>query len=686
MIDSLFPIDLEEVKREHERLCKEIERHDISYHGEDSPQITDAEYDALRRRRKAMEKDNPWLAQLRPDKVGAPASSRFSKVRHGIRMLSLDNAMNREEAIDFFRRTQKALDVKGFLMVGEPKIDGLSLSLRYVDRRLQVAATRGDGSEGEDVTPNVRTIKEIPVELPADAPDLLEVRGEVYMEKSAFDALNKTQASKNLPPFANLRNAAAGSLRQTDVSITAARPLRFFAYSWGETSSPLGETQIDIIARFARWGFQTNPLTERFDNVRDLFAHYEKIEMQRASLPYDIDGVVYKIDSVELQRRLGFVSRTPRWAIAHKFPPQQASSTVIGIDIQVGRTGALTPVARLSPVNIGGVSVSNVTLHNADEIARKDIRIGDEVIVQRAGDVIPQIVSVLLDRRPEHAVPFSFPMTCPVCSSPAVNEMNPKTGKKDVVIRCTGELSCSAQASERLIHFVSRQAMDIDGLGSERVEQLFNASMLKVPSDIYSLENRHRNGEIDLLALERMGAQSCSNLFAAISVSRKSKLERLIFGLGIRHVGETTAKTLARHFGSLTAFLDIQNSSDLEGIEGVGSVVADSIIRFLQDERNKEELRRLNTVLDLEAPPPIVVTAVTGKTVVFTGTLERCSREEAEERARLSGAKVSGSVSRKTDILVAGPGAGSKLTKAKENGVTILDEEEWFALLEPSSL
>lgn len=683
-MDLLFPVDHAQVKLDYERLCEEIERHDVAYHGNDMPVVTDAEYDALRRRRKAMEKEHDWLVGLRPDKVGAPASGRFSKVRHGVRMLSLENAMNREEAIDFFRRTQKALGVPGFVVVGEPKIDGLSLSLRYVDRVLKVAATRGDGTEGEDVTANARTIAEIPQRLPEDAPDIVEIRGEVYIEKDAFLALNAALEAAGKPALVNLRNAAAGSLRQTDVSVTAARRLRFFAYAWGEASASLGDTQMAVIARFRDWGFSVNPLTKAFVSVKDLFAHYAEIESLRASLPYDIDGVVYKVDSIVHQRHLGFVSRTPRWAIAHKFPPQQATTRIEGIDVQVGRTGAITPVARLTPVNVGGVIVANATLHNASEILRKDIRVGDVVTIQRAGDVIPQVVEVDKSKRSIDSVPYVFPERCPVCDSPAVNDVNAKTGKQDVVVRCTGGLACSAQASERLVHFASRGALDIDGFGQERVEQFFDAGLISVPSDIYSLEERHRTGQIDLLSLERMGPQSCSNLLAAIRESRRTALERVIHGLGIRHVGDTTAKSLARHFQSMDTFLEVGAAGvqGLQEVEGIGEVVAASIHRFMSDARNANEVRKLASTLEMEAPPPIRASAVSGKVVVFTGTLERCSREQAEEGARQAGAKVSGSVSKKTDILVAGPGAGSKLAKAKEHGVLVMDEAGWFELVE----
>ena len=684
MIDLLFPVDHAQVKNDYERLCAEIERHDVAYHGNDMPEVTDAEYDALRRRRKALEKEHGWLIGLRPDKVGAPASARFSKVRHGVRMLSLDNAMNRDEAIDFFRRTQKALGVPGFVVVGEPKIDGLSLSLRYVDRVLKVAATRGDGAEGEDVTANARTIAEIPHSLPADAPDVVEIRGEVYMEKDAFLALNADLEAAGKPALVNLRNAAAGSLRQTDVSVTAARRLRFFAYAWGEASEALGDTQMSVVERFRGWGFSVNPLTKAFVSVKDLFAHYAEIESLRANLPYDIDGVVYKVDSIAHQRQLGFVSRSPRWAIAHKFPPQQATTTIVGIDLQVGRTGAITPVARLSPVNVGGVLVSNATLHNPAEIARKDIRVGDRVTIQRAGDVIPQVVAVDKSQRGDDSADYVFPDRCPVCDSPAVNDVNVRTGKQDVVVRCTGGIACSAQASERLVHFSSRGALDIDGFGQERVEQFYEAGLIAVPSDIYSLEERHRSGRIDLLSLERMGPQSCSNLLAAIASSRHTALERVIHGLGIRHVGDTTAKALARHFQSMSAFLEVGRDGvdGLQEVEGIGEIVAASIHRFLVDRRNADEVARLSSILTMEAPPPIRSSAVSGKVVVFTGTLERCSREEAEEEARQAGAKVSGSVSKKTDILVAGPGAGSKLTKAKEHGVLVMDEAGWFDLVE----
>ncbi|MFH3481403.1 NAD-dependent DNA ligase LigA [Xanthobacter variabilis] len=688
---------------EHKALALEIASHDAAYYREDAPLISDADYDALRRRYEEIEQRFPALvgADSLSRKVGAAPVEKFGKVTHQVPMLSLANAFTDEEVEEFVGRVKRFLGLsesEEVAFTSEPKIDGLSCSLRYVQGRLTVAATRGDGSEGEDVTANVRTITEIPQEITgADVPDIIDVRGEVYMAVADFEALNARQEAAGEKVFANPRNAAAGSLRQLDPSVTAARPLKFFAYAWGEATTLPADTQMGMVETFARWGFPTNPLTVVVKSARELVAHYHGIEERRATLGYDIDGVVYKVNALELQRRLGFVSRSPRWAIAHKFPAQQAVTLLEDIEIQVGRTGALTPVAKLAPITVGGVVVSSATLHNEDEIQRKDIRIGDTVVVQRAGDVIPQVVRVLEDRRPEGATPYVFPTLCPVCGSHAVREVDTKTGKMDAVRRCTGGLICPAQMVERLRHFVSRNAFDIEGLGEKQVQALYEWELIRSPADIFTLEERNTASLQRLENREGWGKTSVKNLFAAIQSRRQVAVDRFVFALGIRHVGETNAKRLMRHFGTVEALEEVALAAEMPGevhpkgnaawqeliaIDGIGDVVAEAVIEFFGEPNNREVLKAL---LAHVTPAPMEAVAaaspVSGQTVVFTGSLERMTRDEAKAMAERLGAKVAGSVSAKTNLVVAGPGAGSKLEKAQALGVKVITEDEWFELV-----
>ncbi len=684
-----------EARLEHDALAREVAAHDVRYHGEDAPIISDADYDALRRRLEEIETAFPELKRPESvvEKVGAKPSEKFAKVRHRVPMLSLANVFSDEEATEFVDRVRRFLDLpaeRPLAFTAEPKIDGLSCSLRYERGRLVVAATRGDGEEGEDVTVNVRTIAEIPQVLNGpDVPDVIEVRGEIYMRKDDFAALNARQEAAGKPVFANPRNAAAGSLRQLDPAITASRPLRFFAYAWGEiVGERPADTQSGMVEAFARWGFPTNPLMRRCGSAEEMLAHYRAVEEQRAGLPYDIDGVVYKVDDLDLQRRLGFISRSPRWATAHKFPAEKATTLLLGIDIQVGRTGSLTPVARLQPVTVGGVVVTNATLHNEDEIARKDVRIGDTVTVQRAGDVIPQILGPVIEKRPADAQPYAFPTLCPACGSHAVREIDPKTGKEDVVRRCTGGLVCPAQAVERLKHFASRNAFDIEGLGDKQIEAFHRDGLVTRPQDVFTLAVRDARALKKLKDREGWGATSAANLFAAIDARRNVALHRFIFALGIRHVGETTAKLLARRFESAEALRDVavraaggdaEALADLTSIEGVGPVVAEAVADFFGEAHNLEVLAELLAEVTPEPPEAVVSEGeFSGKTIVFTGALERMSRDEAKAMAERLGAKVSGSVSKKTDLVVAGPGAGSKLADAKKHGVAVIDEDEWF--------
>lgn len=685
-----------EASKELERLAREIAEHDRRYHAEDAPTISDADYDALKKRNSAIEAKFPQLvrADSPSRRVGFAAVEKFGKVKHGVAMLSLDNAFADEDVTDFVDRIRRFLALPSdeeLAITAEPKIDGLSASLRYENGKFVLGATRGDGAVGEDVTANLRTLKDIPQVLKGRGiPDLIEVRGEVFLSHSDFAKLNKDQEARGEKTFANPRNAAAGSLRQLDADVTARRPLKFFAYTWGETSKLPGKTQSEIIEAFGEWGFPTNPLMTRCTSVEALLKYYEKIAGKRASLGYDIDGVVYKVDRLDWQQRLGFVSRAPRWAIAHKFPAEQAETELLDIDIQVGRTGTLTPVARLKPVTVGGVVVTNATLHNEDEIARKDVRVGDTVVVQRAGDVIPQIVRVVEEKRPKSAKAFKFPETCPVCGSHAVRELD-ASGAESAARRCTGGLICPAQAAERLKHFVSRDAFDIEGFGSKHVDAFLADKLIAHPSDIFLLEEKFGTGPKAIAAREGWGPQSAAKLFAAIRAKRKVGLNRFIFALGIRHVGEATARVLALNYGSAKAFVkamtaaadeDSKAFAELDAIEGIGDTVAKAIAEFFSEDHNREEVARLLDLLEVEdAEQPKSDTAVSGKTVVFTGTLEKMTRSEAKARAESLGAKVAGSVSAKTDLVVAGPGAGSKLKDAQKHNVRVISEDEWLAMI-----
>ncbi|MGO9006003.1 MAG: NAD-dependent DNA ligase LigA [Beijerinckiaceae bacterium] len=689
-------LDAARARAEHARLGEEIAAHDRRYYLEDAPTVSDAEYDALRQRYEALEKAFPELVgpESLTRKVGAAPTEKFAKVRHKVPMLSLGNVFSDEEVVEFVARIRRflGLDPKAELaLTAEPKIDGLSCSIRFEHRRLVQAATRGDGFEGEDVTANVKTISEIPHVLKAGAPDILEVRGEVYMTHEDFAALNARQARAGKTLFANPRNAAAGSLRQLDPTITAGRPLHFFAYAWGEVSELPADSQTGMVRLFAKLGLPVNRLTVICHSADELLRHYHDIEERRAELGYDIDGVVYKVDSIALQDRLGFVSRSPRWATAHKFPAEKAFTILRGIDVQVGRTGALTPVARLDPVTVGGVVVSNATLHNEDEIARKDIRVGDTVIIQRAGDVIPQVLGPVLGKRPADAAPYKFPHRCPVCGSAAIREIDAKTGTADVVRRCTGGLICEAQAVERLKHFASRNAMDIEGFGDKQIEQFYRDGLVKTPADIFTLEERDRKCPTKLEDREGYGETSVRNLFAAIAARRQIPLNRFIFALGIRHVGETNARRLARHFGTFDALRRCARAAregsepraEIDNIEGVGEVVAEAVADFFAEPHNEKQLDALLAhVTPLPMEEMAKTSPVAGKTIVFTGSLERMTRDEAKAQAERLGAKVAGSVSKKTDLVVAGPGAGSKLALARELGLEIIDEDDWLRLAE----
>jgi len=706
-------LTLEEAAAELERLAAEIAEHDRRYHGEDAPTISDAAYDALKRRNDAIEARFPTL--VRSDspslRVGTAPADGFGKVTHAIPMLSLDNAFSDEDVRDFLGRIRRFLKIDplqgAIALTAEPKIDGLSLSLRYENRKLVTAATRGDGTVGENVTQNARTVEDIPESLPDDAPDIVEVRGEVYMRHEDFRALNARMEAQGSKVFANPRNAAAGSLRQLNPEVTRARPLRFFAYACGEMSALPRDTQFDMVAKLGAWGFSVNDRMRRCESVEEVLDLYHAIEEDRAHLGYDIDGMVYKVDRLDLQGRLGYVSRAPRWAIAHKFPAEKAFTVVKEIEIQVGRTGALTPVAKLEPVTVGGVVVSNATLHNEDYIKGigssgeelregKDIRVGDTVQIQRAGDVIPQILDVDLDKRPGDSKPFAFPTTCPACGSHAVRDVNPASGKIDAVRRCTGGLVCPAQAKEKLKHFVSRNAFDIEGLGDKQVAFFYELPMdeggIRQPADIFTLAERDAASKIKKLKnRDGWGETSAANLFAAIDARRSVPLNRFIFALGIRHVGEGNAKLLARHYGSWAAFADAMTAAadresdayrDLMDIDGIGATVAGAVVSFFEEGHNREALDALLREVtpqemervDAEDSP------VAGKTLVFTGTLEKMSRDEAKAKAEAMGAKVSGSVSKKTDLVIAGPGAGSKLKKAADLGVEVIDEDAWLEL------
>ncbi|WP_404969451.1 NAD-dependent DNA ligase LigA [Thalassospira xiamenensis] len=673
---------------QHAEISDRIRGFNEAYYINDEPLVPDAEYDALFNRLIELEARYPTLKKNSPtQEVGAAPADGFAKIKHARPMLSLANAFSREDIVDFLARIRRFLNLTAHSpveIVGEPKIDGLSLSLRYENRELVSAATRGDGTEGEDVTANVAHITDIPKILPEDAPaDVVEIRGEVYMARSAFQKLNETQAETGGKTFANPRNAAAGSLRQLDPTISAKRPLRFFAYSFGELSESLAQTHWDFISKIKGWGFVTNPHTTLLHNTDEIMAFYEELGNQRAELDYDIDGIVYKVNDFELQLRLGFVSRSPRWAVAHKFPAEQARTRVKAIDIQVGRTGALTPVARLEPVTVGGVVVSNATLHNRDEIERLGVQVNDLVVIQRAGDVIPQVVEVIVDERPDDAVPYHFPETCPKCGSHAIRE------EGEAVTRCSGGLICPAQAVERLKHFVSRNAFDIEGMGGKHIEAFFDLGWVKSPADIFRIEEKHGDA---LRKLEGWGDKSAEKLFASINERRTVPLDRFIYALGIRQIGQATAKLLARHYGSIAEWRTAMNDAgtpdsdalrDLINIDQIGPSVAHDLIEFMAEEHNRDVLDDLQAVLTIEnvEAPQVTDSPVSGKTVVFTGKLELFSRNEAKVKAESLGAKVAGSVSAKTDFLVAGPGAGSKLKKAEELGVTVLDEQGWLDLI-----
>jgi DNA ligase (NAD+) len=695
-----------QAKVELKRLALEIERHDKFYYQEDAPKITDAEYDELRKRVNAIEARFPDLVtkESPSQKVGAQPSGRFAKIRHAVPMLSLDNAFAEADVIDFVARIRRFLKLGDEEKVGfsaEPKIDGLSMSLRYEGGELVTAATRGDGAVGEDVTANIRTLEDVPKKLKGrNAPEVCEVRGEVYMTKHAFLALNERQKAAGDTIFANPRNSAAGSLRQKDPGITASRPLGFFAYAWGQMSEMPTDTQSGMIKWFERCGFKTNPLTRLCHSVEQLLAFHREIEMQRSHLDYDIDGVVYKLDRIDWQERLGFVSRTPRWGIAHKFPAERAMTVLRDIEIQVGRTGSFTPVGKLEPIGVGGVIVQNVTLHNEDYIKGiggdgeqlregRDIRIGDTVIVQRAGDVIPQVVDVVLDKRPKNAKPYHFPKKCPCPLHTDVVREETATGEEGARARCTGEFACPYQKIEHLKLFASRRAFDIDGLGEKQIEFFFENGWVKEPADIFTLEAR--NTKLKLQEIEGYGQTSVRNLFDAIRRRREISLERFIFALGMRHVGETTALALARGYGSWKAFHDaclkVANGdeeaiAEMDALDQIGDTVIASIKAYFGESHNRGIVERLTqevTILDAEKPKSS--SAIAGKTVVFTGALEKMTRDEAKAKAERLGAKASGSVSKKTDYVVAGPGAGSKLAEAKKHGVAVLTEDEWLELI-----
>jgi DNA ligase (NAD+) len=680
-------LTLAKAREEHTRLQAEIAEHDRRYHGEDAPTISDAEYDALRRRYTALEGAFPQLAgaDSANRKVGAAPSEKFAKVRHRVPMLSLGNIFADEEVDEFCARVRRFLGLSESApldVVAEAKIDGLSCSLRYENGELVQAATRGDGYEGEDVTANVRVVGAIPKRIKG-APKIFEARGEVYMRHTDFAALNARQAAAGKPVYANPRNFAAGSLRQLDPRMTAERPLQFFAYAWGEVSESFASTQFGAIEAMGRFGLPTNPLTKLCRSATEMLAQYHSIEEKRATLGYDIDGVVYKVNDLALQQRLGFVSRSPRWAVAHKFAAEQAMTIVEAISINVGRTGALTPLAKLKPVTVGGVVVSNATLHNEDEIERKDVRVGDTVVVQRAGDVIPQVLAVLLDKRPADSKPYVFPETCPICGSAALREIDEKTGEKDVVRRCTGTLICPAQAVEGLKHFASRNAFDIEGLGEKLIELFFTEGLIRTPADIFTLKARDGQGRPPLREWEGFGETSARNLFNAIDARRTVPLNRFLYALGIRHVGETNARRLARHFAdweSLRTAARVENAAEeISAIGGIGPVVAEAIADFFAEPRNEAALDALVKEVTIEPMEAIAAGhPLAGQTIVFTGSLEKMTRDEAKAVAERLGAKVSGSISAKTNLVVAGPGAGSKLGKARELGVETVDEEEWI--------
>jgi DNA ligase (NAD+) len=695
-----------QAKVEHMRLALELEGHDKRYYQDDAPSVTDAEYDALRQRFNAIEARFPDLvtSDSPSQKVGAAPSGRFKKVRHALPMLSLDNAFAEADVLDFAGRIERFLKLPDNKIdfSAEPKIDGLSMSLRYEGGELVTAATRGDGAEGEDVTANIRTLEDVPHKLKGrNVPDVCEVRGEVYMTKKAFLALNERQKAADDTIFANPRNSAAGSLRQKDPSITASRPLGFFAYAWGEMSAMPEATQTDMIHWFERCGFKTNPLTRLCHSVEQLIAFHREIEEKRATLDYDIDGVVYKVDRIDWQERLGFVSRTPRWAIAHKFPAERAMTVLRDIEIQVGRTGSFTPVGKLEPVGVGGVIVQNVTLHNEDYIKGiggdgeqlregRDIRIGDTVVIQRAGDVIPQVVDVVIDKRPKGAKEFHFPKKCPCPLHTDVVREETATGEEGSRARCSGEFACPYQKIEHLKLFVSRRAFDIDGLGEKQLQYFFDEGWVKEPAEIFTLPKR--NNKLKLEEIEGYGETSVRNLFASIESRRRISLERFIYALGMRHVGETTALALARGYGSWQSFHDAalkvtkgdeEAIAEMDALDQIGDTVIKAVGAYFGESHNRGIVERLVKELEeiVDAEKPKSNSAISGKTVVFSGSLEKMTRDEAKANAERLGAKASSSVSKKTDYLIAGPGAGSKLADAKKHGVTVLTEDEWLKLV-----
>ena len=698
-VDALSKVEAE---AELARLAEEIAAHDAAYYQQDAPLVSDGEYDALRRRNEEIEARFPELkrSDSPSERVGAAPTSALGKVEHVVPMLSLGNAFDDADVTDFDARIRRFLNLEAdaeLVFTSEPKIDGLSASLRYEKGVLVQGATRGDGRVGEDITANLKTLPDIPHQLPTGVPDIVEVRGEVYMSHADFAALNARQEAAGGKIFANPRNAAAGSLRQLDPEITKQRPLKFFAYAWGDMSAMPANTQSGMMARFSEWGFSVNPAFVMAADTAGLLAHWAEIEGQRAALDYDIDGMVYKVDRLDYQNRLGFVSRAPRWATAHKFPAEQATTTLNDIDIQVGRTGALTPVAKLEPITVGGVVVSNATLHNADEITRKDIRIGDRVIIQRAGDVIPQVVRVLEEERKPDSKPFEFPAICPACGAEATREIR-DDGEADVVTRCSAGFSCPAQARERLKHFVSRAALDIEGLGQKQIDDYWTLNLIRTPQDIFTLQARFETDPPEIWqytsgSKDKIGTlkDSARKLFAAIESRKTADLDRVIFALGIRYIGETSARLLARHYMSLPAMMQAAQAmaagdeaarNEIETLDGVGKALVDALIGFFASQDNCAAVSALvEAGVSPTAPEEIATdTPVAGKTIVFTGTLEKMTRAEAKARAEALGAKVVGSVSAKTDILVAGPGAGSKLTKATELGVEVLTEDQWVEL------
>lgn len=679
-------------RQQYQALCKQIAAHDERYYQHDAPSISDADYDALRKQLLAMETQHPeWVdAQSPSNKVGAAPQKHFKKITHAKPMLSLQNAFTQDDVEEFIERVRRffGLDPAScFDIVAEPKIDGLSFSARYEKGILRYAATRGDGQEGEDITQNMKTIAGFPQALKAElVPDVLEVRGEVFMDKADFASLNATRLASGEASFANPRNAAAGSLRQLNPAITAERKLQYFVYAWGEVSYEIAATQYDTVQKLAAFGFRINPEMVRCSNAQELMSYYQKIVQNRSGLPYDIDGVVYKIDALEYQKKLGYIARSPRFAIAHKFAAEQAFTVIDAIDIQVGRTGALTPVARLAPVTVGGVVVSNATLHNEDEIARKDIRVGDTVCVQRAGDVIPQVLYVVKEKRAQDSVAYCYPSHCPICNSEAYREPS------EAVRRCMGGLLCDAQRLEHLKHFVSRGAFNIEGLGEKVLESFYEQGLVVKAEDIFTLKARDEMSRARLRNREGWGEKSAENLFLAIEKSRDISLSRFIYALGIRHIGAQTAKLLAEHYGNFETWLEaVQNAQDLSSdsygelmaIDGIGEIVAQSLIHTVCDPLHLSLIKNLATYVRFY--PEVARqfdSPVAGKTVVFTGTLTTIPRDAAKAHAERLGAKVASSVSSKTDYVIAGEDAGSKLKKARELNLTILDESAWLALVD----